>query len=103
MPDGRVVSALARAPLFARLTDEQRRALATLATGSYFGEMGLVEGAVRSATAQMATAGEVLRMPKNDFQAMLQAYPLVAMQLNAEIIRRHRKNVSGALDDDGKS
>jgi CRP-like cAMP-binding protein len=149
MPDERIVAALTRTPLFARLTDEQRRALAdsferrrllarveifregdradafyvvaagqveivkgahgdapkvlaTLGPGSYFGEMGLVEAAPRSAGARMASPGELLTLTKPHFQAMVQTYPSIAMQLNAEIIRRHRQNVKGALVDDEK-
>jgi CRP-like cAMP-binding protein len=49
--------------------------LATLASGTYFGEMALLSDRTRSATLRARTAMEVLIIPKADFNKLRQSVP----------------------------
>ena len=61
--------------------------------GGYFGEMGLIQDAPRSATCTAVDHVEVVRISADDFRLMLERFPEVAKDLLAEAERRARENV----------
>jgi CRP-like cAMP-binding protein/Fe-S-cluster-containing hydrogenase component 2 len=62
--------------------------LAYLSRGQYFGEMGLISGGVRTANCRALDHVEVVRIGKEDFDAMVERYPTVRDKLKAEADRR---------------
>jgi len=64
--------------------------LALLHPGQYFGEMSLLDGAPRSATATARTAAVLLRLERQDFLAYLKKDPDAAVLLLAELGGRLR-------------
>lgn len=55
--------------------------VATLGTGSHFGEMAFVDGERRSATVTAMERTEILAMDFNDFKKVLDANPAIAVKL----------------------
>lgn len=64
--------------------------LAVLDDGGFFGEMALLDGDSRSATAFAETAGQMLVLRRADFQFFLQECPNAAVALLAFLSRRLR-------------
>jgi CRP-like cAMP-binding protein/Fe-S-cluster-containing hydrogenase component 2/ferredoxin len=60
--------------------------------GGYFGEMGLLAGTLRTATCTAVDHTEVVRLPADDFRAMLERFPAIARDLMAEAERRAAQN-----------
>jgi CRP-like cAMP-binding protein len=63
---------------------------ATLGSGSYFGEMSLLDGGPRSATVTAATDLKTISLTSWDFTALLDQYPELARKLLVELCRRLR-------------
>ncbi len=61
--------------------------VAVLGPGQYFGEEGLLYSGKRNATVRMATDGELLRLERVDFDALIKA-PVVSMVTAAEVVQR---------------
>lgn len=61
-----------------------------LKDGGFFGEMALLDGEPRSASAIAETAGQLLVLRRADFQAFLQSCPNAAVALLAFLSRRLR-------------
>jgi CRP-like cAMP-binding protein len=64
--------------------DEQKgtsKVIAVLGPGEFFGEMALLEDAPRSAAAVAHSPLVLLRLPREEFNALLQKNPRVAMEL----------------------
>ncbi len=59
--------------------------VATMGTGSHFGEMPFIDGAVRSATAIAAEPVELLMVPYDKLAAVLAKSPIVAMKVYREM------------------
>lgn len=55
--------------------------VATLGTGSHFGEMAFVDGERRSATVTAMERTEILTMDFGDFRKVLEANPAIAVKL----------------------
>lgn len=81
---------------------EPMQRLARLGTGGFFGEMGLLEGGPRSASAVTSEASRLLHVRRSDLLAVFQERPLLAVKLRAAIIRRHGENVVSALQLSGR-
>jgi divalent anion:Na+ symporter, DASS family len=64
--------------------------LSTLTRGEAFGEIALLTGSSRSATARAATDGELLRLQQRRFHDLVQRDPLVSLAISAGLIRRLR-------------
>lgn len=64
--------------------------LTVLQPGECFGEMGVIDGAPRSATATAIEDATCLSMTREQFRAQLQAYPQVALELLTILSRRLR-------------
>jgi CRP-like cAMP-binding protein len=81
---------------------EPMQRLARLGAGGFFGEMGLLEGGPRAASAVTAEATRLLHVRRADLLAVFQERPLLAVKLRAAIIRRHGENVVSALQLSGR-
>jgi CRP-like cAMP-binding protein len=62
-------------------------AVATLASGSHFGEMALVDGAPRSATAEALEATSIIRFDYDKIRAFLDKSPVTAAKLFRALAR----------------
>lgn len=76
--------------------------LARLGAGGFFGEMGLLEGGPRGASAVTSEATRLLQVRRSDLLVLFQKRPLLAVKLRAAIIRRHGENVVSALQLSGR-
>lgn len=76
--------------------------LARLGVGGFFGEMGLLEGGPRAASAVTSAPTRLLQVRRSDLLALFQQRPLLAVKLRAAIIRRHGENVVSALQLSGR-
>ncbi|MGA2234586.1 MAG: cyclic nucleotide-binding domain-containing protein [Terriglobales bacterium] len=75
--------------------------LAYLARGSYFGEMAFLAGTPRIATCTALDHVEVVRIPGDDFQLMLDRFPEIRRKLEAESaehVEQNRQRVMPAAD-----
>ncbi|MGA9902315.1 MAG: cyclic nucleotide-binding domain-containing protein, partial [Terriglobales bacterium] len=75
--------------------------LAYLARGSYFGEMALLTGTPRIATCTALDHVEVVRIPGDDFQLMLDRFPDIRQKLEAEAaehVEQNRQRVEQVAD-----
>lgn len=76
--------------------------LARLGSGGFFGEMGLLDGSPRTATARTTEDSLLLHVRTKDLLQLFQERPLLAIKLRAAIIRRHGENVVSALELSGR-
>lgn len=77
--------------------DGSRKRIGTLASGEFFGEMGLLTGAPRSATVIARSDCECYRLDKAAFAAILRARPGLAEEL-APVLQRRRQELEDALE-----
>ena len=76
-----------------RLSKDGREViLAMLNEGDFFGEMSLLDGESRSANVIALEETKVLTLERNDFIAVVNNYPQIAVQLLKELARRLRKS-----------
>ena len=76
-----------------RLSKDGREViLAMLNEGDFFGEMSLLDGESRSANVIALEKTKVLTLDRNDFIAVINDYPSIAVQLLKELARRLRKS-----------
>ena len=76
-----------------RLSNDGREViLAMLNEGDFFGEMSLLDGESRSANVIALEKTKVLTLDRNDFIAVVNDYPQIAVQLLKELARRLRKS-----------
>jgi CRP-like cAMP-binding protein len=71
-----------------RQVGETERVLAVLPPGEFFGEMAILNGRPRSATAVVRTAGRLLVIEGRTFEAMLRARPEIAMRIIKSLATR---------------
>jgi CRP-like cAMP-binding protein len=64
-----------------RVVGETERVLAVLPPGEFFGEMAILNGRPRSATAVVRTAARLLVIEGKTFEAMLRARPEIALRM----------------------
>ena len=81
---------------------EPMQRLARLGSGGFFGEMGLLDGSPRTATAITAQPSVLLHVRTRDVLQLFRERPLLAIKLRAAIIRRHGENVVSALELSGR-
>jgi CRP-like cAMP-binding protein len=66
------------------------RLLRSLSRGSFLGEVGLVDGGDRSATAICATDCRFIRLGSHEFQRVMDTFPDVHARVSAAVARRPR-------------
>ena len=71
-----------------RQVGETERVLAVLPAGEFFGEMAILNGRPRSATAVVRTAGRLLVIEGRTFEAMLRARPEIALRIIKSLATR---------------
>ena len=71
-------------------SDGRAITLATLEPGEIFGELAMLDGDKRSASAEALTDGELLALPANDVRSLLARHPEIALKLVAGLVRRLR-------------
>jgi CRP/FNR family cyclic AMP-dependent transcriptional regulator len=71
-------------------SDGRAITLATLGPGEIFGELAMLDGDKRSASAEALTDGELLALPAGDVLSLLARHPEIAMKLVAGLVRRLR-------------
>src|SRR3954451_25288704 len=64
--------------------------LATLGPGDLFGELAMLDGDTRSASAESIPDGTLLALPANDVRSLLGRNPEIALKLVAGLVRRLR-------------
>ena len=78
--------------------DGREKDIAVFQPGDCFGEMALLDGSNRSATATAVEASETMSLFRQDFLDFLSEYPEVASDVNNMLIQRLR-NVNEMLGD----
>jgi CRP/FNR family cyclic AMP-dependent transcriptional regulator len=63
----------------------------TLRTGDYFGELGALEGAPRSATVFATGELHVMRLPRDDFLRLAERDPTVSLKMLGELGSQFRR------------
>jgi CRP/FNR family transcriptional regulator len=71
-------------------SDGRAITLATLGPGEVFGELAMLDGDLRSASAEALTDGELLALPAVDVKALLARHPEISVKLVAALVRRLR-------------
>jgi CRP/FNR family transcriptional regulator len=71
-------------------SDGRAITLATLGPGEIFGELAMLDGDKRSASAEALTDGELLALPAGDVRSLLARHPEIALKLVAGLVRRLR-------------
>jgi CRP/FNR family transcriptional regulator, cyclic AMP receptor protein len=71
-------------------SDGRAITLATLGPGEIFGELAMLDGDKRSASAEALTDGELLALPAGDVRSLLGRHPEIALKLVAGLVRRLR-------------
>lgn len=71
-------------------SDGRAITLATLGPGEIFGELAMLDGDKRSASAESITDGTLLALPANDVRGLLARNPEIALKLVAGLVRRLR-------------
>ncbi len=74
--------------------DSGNQVLATLVSGDFFGEMGVIEDSPRYASAIVEKPSILLKVERSDFDAMMALNPSLAIKIMATVARRYRANVS---------
>ena len=66
--------------------------LATLHAGDFFGEMGLLDGLPRSASAEAGTDCKLMRLSGKDFETVIRLSPSIARNVMRHLATRLRGN-----------
>lgn len=75
------------------------KTLVVLGPEDIFGEMAIVDGLPRSATARVAEDASLISLKKKDFEALGQSDPALALKLVMNIIRVFSKRTREASDE----
>ncbi|MEI7842498.1 MAG: mechanosensitive ion channel family protein [Gallionellaceae bacterium] len=86
------------AEVYLELAQGERRVLSTLGKGDFFGEMGLMTGAPRSASVIAKSNVECYRLDKEAFEEVMQARPTIAEEISHILVKR-RAELETALQD----
>ncbi|HEX4731476.1 MAG TPA: Crp/Fnr family transcriptional regulator [Solirubrobacterales bacterium] len=71
-------------------SDGRAITLATMGPGEVFGELAMLDGDVRSASAEAISDGELLALPAKDVRALLARHPEISVKLVSALVRRLR-------------
>ncbi len=72
-------------------SDGRAITLATLGPGEVFGELAMLDGDTRSASAEALSDGELLALPATDVRNLLARHPEISVKLVAALVRRLRE------------
>lgn len=86
------------AEVFVEADNGQRRSLSVLSKGNFFGEMGMMTGAPRSASVLAKTDVECYRLDKAAFEGIVQARPAIAEEI-AHILVRRKAELEAAVQN----
>ncbi len=87
-----------RAEVYLELPGGRKRVLRELGRGNFFGEMGLMTGAPRSATVLAKTDVECYRLDKEMFEELLRARPAIAEEM-ARVLAARKAEQDIAMQD----
>jgi len=79
-----------RVKIFSNSSGRKKKTFAYLTSGDFFGEMSLIEGTTRTASAQAVETSRLLLIRKKDFQRLLQKNPRIALYLLKTVCARLR-------------
>jgi CRP/FNR family transcriptional regulator, cyclic AMP receptor protein len=71
-------------------SDGRAITLATLGPGEVFGELAMLDGDTRSASAEALDDAELLALPASEVRALLSRHPEISVKLVAALVRRLR-------------
>ncbi|MBV1774217.1 mechanosensitive ion channel family protein [Burkholderiaceae bacterium DAT-1] len=71
--------------------------LGTLGAGEFFGEMGMMTGAPRTATVVAGSRVECYRLDRDGFEAIISARPEIAEEISRVLAKRQAENVARNL------
>lgn len=71
-------------------SDGRAITLATLGPGEVFGELAMLDGDLRSASAEALDDAELLALPASEVRALLARHPEISVKLVAALVRRLR-------------
>ncbi|MDD5658329.1 MAG: Crp/Fnr family transcriptional regulator, partial [Elusimicrobia bacterium] len=80
-----------RVRIFSRSTGKKRKTFAYLAAGEFFGEMALVDGHSRCASAEAAQDSRLIVIRKSDFKNLLARDPKLTLYILRRICERLRR------------
>lgn len=89
--EGMFVVLSGRVKIFSHSAGKKRKTFAYLKSGEFFGEMALVEGVTRTASAQAVETSRLLLIRKRDFQNLLQREPKLCLYLLRTVCERLRQ------------
>ena len=75
------------------------KALVTLGPGDVFGEMAIIDGMPRAATARVAEEAALISLRKKDFEGLAQSEPALALKLVTNLVRNFSKRTREAGDE----
>ena len=81
------------------LAEGEEKTLVILGPEDVFGEMAVLDGAPRAATARVAENARLLAVKKKDFEALCEANPRVGIKLMRNIVRLFSQRVRENSDD----
>lgn len=81
------------------IAEGEEKILVVLGPDEIFGEMALLDGAPRSATARVAEDATLLCMRRSDFEALCEQNPALALKLTLNIIRIFSRRVRENNDE----
>jgi CRP-like cAMP-binding protein/small-conductance mechanosensitive channel len=90
------------AEVFLEVYGQERRSLAVLGEGSFFGEMGLMTGEPRSATVVARTDVECFRLDKGTFEQVLRSRPAIAEEITQILASRRGEQETARTDAAGR-
>ncbi len=91
------------AEVYLEMPNGGRRTLSTLGKGSFFGEMGLMTGAPRSASVIAKTDVECYRLDKEVVEEILHARPAIAEEISHILVMRRAELDTAMQDMDAQS
>lgn len=89
--EGMFVVLSGRVKIFSNSAGKKRKTFAYLKSGEFFGEMALVEGVTRTASAQAVEDSRLLLIRKRDFQGLLKREPRLCLYLLRTVCERLRQ------------
>ncbi len=81
------------------IAEGDEKTLTTLKAGDVFGEMAILDGSSRSATARVETNAILLSVKKTDFEKLCSSHPGIALKIMRNIICVFSKRIRENNDD----